>query len=177
MNEAFPSQRKKMLRYGASFFMYIFIMYAFWPNPDLPDDDGVDEAYARTAVYLLLERLALVEKFRAQDARLYAYVQVVLFEPQFGGDLRGAVADDLAPCIRQLAFGDFRGDIGAFEKLLQLVAHQHGFGPSHGCSSVDSDRRDCSFSAFAAAFSVAFSELSAAFRSCVTAPSATEQSG
>ena len=103
-----PSRhREKDAPYGSIFFHVYYIRYAFLPNPDLPDDDGVDEPYARTAVYLLLERLALVEKFRAQDARLYAYVQDVLFEPQFGGDIRGAVADNLAPCVRQFALATF----------------------------------------------------------------------
>ena len=77
----------------------------------------------------------------------------VVFQPQFGGDLRGAVADDFAPRVGQFAFGDLRGDIGAFEELLQQVAHQHRFGPSHDSGALDS----------------------AAVRSCVTVPSATEK--
>ena len=51
------------------------------------------------------------------------------------------------------SFGDLRGDIGAFEELLQQVAHQHRFGPSHDSGVLDS----------------------AAVRSCVTVPSATEK--
>ena len=78
-----------------------------------------------------------------------------LIQPQFGGDIRGAVADDFAPRVGQFALGDFRGDIGAFEKLLQQVAHQHCFGTSHDSGVLVG---------------------AAAERSCVTVPSATVKS-
>ena len=97
----------------------------------LPDNHGIDQPHARAAVDLLLERLALVEKFRAQDARLYAYVQDVLFEPQFGGDIRGAVADNLAPCVRQFAFGDFLGDVNTVDVTVSRLRKKLERDPSN----------------------------------------------